>query len=71
MSSEFEFVINAWSSLDTLTLVCDHWSVYQFWIEPLTTEFADASVEASYRSLKKKDLGHDYHMYGLQVLSPG
>jgi hypothetical protein len=54
MSPDFEFVINAWSSLDALTLLCDHWSVYQFWIEPLTTEIADALVEASYRSLKKK-----------------
>lgn len=54
MSPEFEFVINAWSSLDALRLLCDHWSVYQFWIVPLSTEFTDASIEASYRSLKKK-----------------
>jgi hypothetical protein len=54
MSPDFEFVINAWSSSDALRLLCDHWSVYQFWIEPLVTEFPDASVETSYRSLKKK-----------------
>jgi hypothetical protein len=54
ISPDFEFVINAWSSLDALTLLCDHWLIYHFWIDPLAIESLDAAVEASYRNLKKK-----------------
>jgi hypothetical protein len=54
MSHEFEFIIKAWSSLDAIALLCYYWEVYKPFIEPLTNEFEDASVEESYRSLKKK-----------------
>ena len=63
MSLDFEFIINAWSSLDALTLLCDNWLLYESWIVPklpsppqlANQKPGDGGIgPSSYRSLRKK-----------------
>jgi hypothetical protein len=57
LSRDFAFIIKTCPPLDTLKLLCDHWSAYQFWIDPPASESVDKALEVSYRTLKQKISG--------------
>lgn len=63
LSADFQYVIDIWSPLHALTILCDNWYIYLPWIEAPIKYGANATsgsgkvdpaVESSYRQLKGK-----------------
>ena len=54
MNPDFEFVMQRWSWLDVLMLVCEHWDVYCKWLYPFTAAGHDEDEKKSYEKLRNK-----------------